>query len=203
MPRPRSLTPGAIAAAALAVIDRDGLPALTMRAVAKELHMATMALYRYVPDRDGLEALVVDEIFQAIDASPPPGPNWRDRVAALLARVRDAAATHPDAVPLLLQHRQSSAGSLAWIEAMLEVLTDAGFTGRERVIAQRTLIGFLLGFLQNAHYASLEGTGTAAMADLAPDDYPHLSRTAIDAQTVSAADEFRGGLEIVLRGLAP
>ncbi|MFD0366078.1 TetR/AcrR family transcriptional regulator C-terminal domain-containing protein [Nocardia sp. GCM10030253] len=203
MPRPRSLTPTAIAAAALAVIDRDGLPALTMRAVAKELHMATMALYRYVPDRDGLEALVVDEIFQAIDVSPPPERDWRDRAAALLTRVRDAAAAHPDAVPLLLRHRQSSVGSLAWIEAMLTVLTDAGFDGRDRVIAQRTLIGFMLGFLQNAHYASLAGAGTAAMVNLSQADYPHLSRTAADAQKVSAVDEFRGGLEIVLRGLTP
>ncbi|MEV6430983.1 hypothetical protein [Nocardia sp. NPDC051463] len=41
------------------------------------------------------------------------------------------------------------------------------------------------------------------MADLSPDDYPYLSRRAIDARSLSAADEFRGGLEIVLRGLAP
>jgi len=47
-----------------------------------------------------------------------------------------------------------------WIEAMLTVLTDAGFTGSERVIAQRTIVGFLLGYLQNEHYASLIGPGT-------------------------------------------
>ncbi|MFQ6392451.1 TetR/AcrR family transcriptional regulator [Nocardia sp. KC 131] len=203
MPRPRSLTPTAIAAAALAVIDRDGLSGLTMRAVAKELHMATMALYRYVPDRDGLEALVVEEIFQVIDMSPPPQRDWRDRAAALLTRMRDAAMAHPDAVPLVLRHRQSSVGSLAWIEAMLAVLTEGGLTGRDRVIAQRTLIGFLLGFLQNAHYASLAGTGTADMSNLSTQDYPHLALTAADARKVSAADEFRGGLEIVLRGLQP
>jgi hypothetical protein len=48
MPRPRSLSHDRIAAAALAVIDRRGLAALSMRTVAAELGMGTMSLYRYV-----------------------------------------------------------------------------------------------------------------------------------------------------------
>lgn len=71
MPRPRSLTTADLATAALAVLDREGLPALTMRAVAKELGMATMALYRYVRDRDELEVLVADQVFAAIDTALP------------------------------------------------------------------------------------------------------------------------------------
>src|SRR5438477_8989130 len=54
MPRPRSVTPERIARAALAVIDRDGLEGLSMRAVGQELGMGTMSLYRYVPDRGAL-----------------------------------------------------------------------------------------------------------------------------------------------------
>lgn len=60
MPRPRSLTTQAIAAAAITVIDRDGLAALSMRTVADELDRRTMALYRYVEDREELECLVVE-----------------------------------------------------------------------------------------------------------------------------------------------
>src|SRR5262249_61745631 len=50
MPRRRSLTTAAIAAAALVVIDRDGTAGLFMRVVAAELHVGTMSLYRYVSD---------------------------------------------------------------------------------------------------------------------------------------------------------
>ncbi|MFX0576129.1 TetR/AcrR family transcriptional regulator [Nocardia nepalensis] len=203
MPRPRSLTSPGIAAAALAVLDRDGLPGLTMRAVAKELRIATMGLYRYVADRDELEVLVVDHLLASIDLTPPTDPDWRDRVAALLDRMRTAVSTHPAAVPLVVRHRQSAPASLRWIEATLTILTDAGFTGIGRVLAQRTLVAFLLGHLQNEHYGPLSGAGTAAMTRLARADYPLLTETATDARKVDAETEFRLGIEIVLRGLAP
>ncbi|WP_019930797.1 TetR/AcrR family transcriptional regulator C-terminal domain-containing protein [Nocardia sp. BMG111209] len=201
MPRPRSLTTADLAAAALAVIDRDGLPALTMRAVAGELRMATMALYRYVPDREQLERLVVDRIVTPVDVTPPPVADWRERAWVLLDRVRAEVSAHPEAVPLVLRYRQSSPAVLRWMEAMLTVLTEAGFTGRERVIAQRTIVGYLLGFLQNAHYASIAGAGTAVLAQLPADEFPLLSQTAATARTLSADEEFRGGAEVVLRGL--
>lgn len=185
------------------MIDRDGLSALTMRAVATELGMATMALYRYVPDRAGLELLVVDSVFDAVDVSIPSDLPWARRLGMLAERVHAAAAAHPQTVPLLLAHRQSARSGLRWMEATLAVLTDAGFDGEERVIAQRTLVGYLLGFLQNAHYASLAGRGTAALAEISADEFPHLVATARTAAAMSADEEFAGGLAIVLRGLRP
>src|SRR5260370_32708785 len=55
----RSSTNAAIAAAALAVLDRDGVAGLSMRSVAAELRVGTMSLYRYVSDRPELERLVL------------------------------------------------------------------------------------------------------------------------------------------------
>ncbi|MEV0297165.1 TetR/AcrR family transcriptional regulator C-terminal domain-containing protein [Nocardia sp. NPDC050710] len=203
MPRPRSLTTADLATAALAVIDRDGLAALTMRSVAKELRMATMALYRYVADRDQLEVLVVDRVLDPIDLDLPAGADWREQAALLLHRLRNAVSAHPAAVPLVLRHRQASVVTMRYIEAMLTVLTDAGFEGPDRVIAQRTVIGFLLGYLQNEHYASIRGPGTASLASMSADEFPLLVQTAGQAQTMSVDDEFGGGVEIVLRGLEP
>ncbi len=202
MPRPRSLTPARLVAATLAVIDREGLDALTMRAVAKELGMATMSLYRYVSDRDQLEALVVDHVLAAVDTSPPAG-DWREQITVLLSRLRAAVREHAGTVPLLLRHRHSAPSSLRWMEATLTVLTAAGFRGRERVIAQRTVVSFLLGVLQNEYYGPLAGTGTAVMARLSREDFPMLSETAALAATLPDDEEFRRGLEIVLRGLGP
>ena len=90
---------------------------------------------------------------------------------------------------------------LRLIGVRLSALTDGGFDGTDRVLAQRTLIGHLLGFLQNEHFAALSGPGTIAMSELSPDEYPLLARTAADARAVPPDEEFRRGLDTVLRGL--
>ncbi|WP_437654383.1 TetR/AcrR family transcriptional regulator [Sorangium sp. So ce1182] len=201
MPRPRSLSPPDIAAAALAIIDREGLAALSMRAVAGELGMSTMALYRYVNDREQLERLVVDLVLSAVDVEVPARAAWSKRVTVLVERVRDAVRAHPSVVPLTLTHRHSSEGVRRFGEALLGVLTEAGFAGAQRVIAFRSLISYVIGALQAEHLGPLSGHGTTQLAELSEADYPFLSATARDAQRVPPDQEFFGGLAILLRGL--
>jgi AcrR family transcriptional regulator len=201
MPRPRSLTPSGIATAALAVIDREGLAALSMRAVADELGVGTMSLYRYVDDREQLEKLVVDLVLSRVDPVPPARASWSRQVTILLERVRDVVSIHSATVPLLLTHRHTAEASLHWTEELLGVLTRAGFTGRRRVIAFRGLLSYLVGALQTEHFGPLSGPGTAIMARLPLDQFPLLADTARHAQRVAPENEFRGGLAILLRGL--
>src|SRR3954466_10053666 len=101
MPRPRSFSLTDVATAALTVIDRDGLAAFAMRAVAVELGMGTMSLYRYVADRAQLAALVVDLVLADVDMKPPRGA-WQRQLAALATRVRTAITAHPEVGPLLV-----------------------------------------------------------------------------------------------------
>jgi AcrR family transcriptional regulator len=202
VPRPRSLTPDQLAAAALAVIDRDGLAELTMRAVATQLGVSTMGLYRYVRDRRELEALVVELVLGTVEASPPPpGRPWRERVAEMVERVRAVAGAHPEVVPLTLTHRHSSPSLLRWSETVLEILDEAGLRGRQRAVALRGLLGYVIGAIQLEHLGPLSGTGTATMAQLPGEDFPFLADTARHARTVGPDEEFREGLGFLLRGL--
>jgi AcrR family transcriptional regulator len=201
MPRPRSLTPEVLASAALAVIDRDGLAALSMRAVAVELGMSTMGLYRYVDDRAALEDLVADVVLAEVDLRVPSEAHWRECARLLVERMRAAAIAHPAALPLLVTRRHAAPSQLRWIEAMLRVLTAAGFAGRERVIALRALVGYTLGALRLQHLGPLAGAGTEAMARLPASTYPLLVETAGEARRLSLDAEFRGGLDALLRGL--
>ncbi|MGW2324864.1 TetR/AcrR family transcriptional regulator [Streptomyces sp. NPDC001700] len=204
MPRPRSLTPGQISAAALTVIDRDGLAGLSMRTVAKELGLSTMALYRYVQDRDELERLVVELVLGAVDTEPPPPDEpWRERVEVMMRRLRNAVGAHPEVVPLTLAHRHRSPSVLRHAETVLAILTEAGFTGERRVIALRSLLGYVIGAIQLEHLGPLSGEGTVAVAALPPDEFPYMSETARHARSVSAEREFIGGLTVLLRGLRP
>jgi AcrR family transcriptional regulator len=199
MPRPKSLTTAALAAATLAVLDRDGLAALSMRAVAAELGMGTMSLYRYVADRDELEALAVEHVVSGVDTVPPKAL-WDKQIAVLVERVRTAVAAHPNAVPLTMAHRHRCPSLLRWAEAVLGVLTRAGFTGEQRVIALRALLSYLIGAIETEHRSPLSGLGTDAMAGMA-EQYPLLAETAATARTITRDLEFRRGLDVVLSGL--
>ncbi|WP_460444386.1 TetR/AcrR family transcriptional regulator C-terminal domain-containing protein, partial [Amycolatopsis magusensis] len=170
-------------------IDRDGLAALTMRAVAKELGMGTMSLYRYVDDRDQLEGLVVDLVLGAVDTTPPAGSSWRERVATMVERVRDAVGAHLNVVPLTLTHRQGSPSSLRWGETVLGILTEAGIVGERRVVALRSLVGYLVGAVQLEHLGPLSGDGTRTLATLPGADFPLLAETARQAGRVTVDEE--------------
>ncbi|NVI92718.1 TetR/AcrR family transcriptional regulator [Actinomadura sp. BRA 177] len=201
MPRPRSLSTGKLAGAALAVIDRDGLAGLSMRTVAKELGMSTMALYRYVRDREELEGLVVDLVYGEVDPTPPAEGPWDVRIETMALRLRDAFGAHAAIMPLTLTHRHASAGSLCWGEAVAGLLAEAGVTGPRAAIALRALIAYIIGAIQLEHLGPLAGEGTDAIAALPPEEFPHMAETARHARHIGPDEEFRGGLAAVLRGL--
>jgi AcrR family transcriptional regulator len=201
MPRPRSLSPTAIAAAALAVVDRDGLEALSMRTVAAELGMSAMSLYRYVSGRQEIERLAVDLLFRTVDPDPPQHSGWEQQLTELAGRARAAIAAHPAVIPLLYAHHQFSPSAWRWLEAVLSALTQGGFIGQQRVIACRSLQAYIIGAVQIESLGSLTGEGTAALAALSPTDHPLVAQTALDAFTITPEQEFRQGIALLIQGL--
>ncbi|MEV1241637.1 TetR/AcrR family transcriptional regulator [Nonomuraea sp. NPDC050022] len=200
MPRPRSLTPDQLATAALAVIDRDGLAGLSMRAVAQEIGMSTMGLYRYVDDRGELEQLVIDRVLDTVDTVPPDKDRpWYERIEIMVERLRGVVSSHPWLVPLIITHRHRSVAILRWSEPLAAILAEAGLDGGERVIALRSLLAYVVGAIQLEQLGPLAGAGTQVIADRA--ELPYLSETARHAHDVTTDEEFRGGLALLLRGI--
>ncbi|WP_246610367.1 TetR/AcrR family transcriptional regulator [Nonomuraea rhizosphaerae] len=201
MPRRRSLTPDQLAAAALAVIDRDGLAGLSMRAVAQEIGMSTMALYRYVDDRGELEQLVIELVLSTVDTGPPgTASSWYERIEVMVGRLRGVVGAHPWIVPLIIAHRHQSVAVLRWSETVVAILAEAGLDGRDRVVALRCLLAYVVGAIQLEHLGPLAGPGTQVIADRG--EFPQLSETARQAGGVGPGEEFDGGLAMLLRGMA-
>ena len=72
-PRPRH-SRAAIAAAAVSLADAEGIDAVTMRRVAAGLGMGTMSLYNYVPSKEHLVQLMIDQVSGEYRyAGSPPG----------------------------------------------------------------------------------------------------------------------------------
>lgn len=201
MARPRTLTDDQIAAAALEIVDRDGIAALSMRTVAQQLGTGTMSLYRYVAGREDIEKLVVERVLGTVNTGVPGTAKWRERISVLSERIRDAVGSHSGVVSLVMSHRHSSLAVKRCTEVFLRALTDAGFSGKPRVIALRTLIAFLNGTLVSQHHGPLPGAGTQVLARMKDPEFPLMAETARDAQRVTPGEEFRKGLAIVLDGI--
>ncbi|GAA4541505.1 helix-turn-helix domain-containing protein [Pseudonocardia xishanensis] len=98
----RSLTIPGIAAAAVALADRGGLDAVTMRSVAAAVGTSAPALYRYVASRDELLGHMVDLVSAEL-RHPEPSGDW----------VGDLLAVTEQQVVLHREHRWLGAASTA------------------------------------------------------------------------------------------
>ncbi len=83
-----------VVATGIAMADADGLAALSMRGVAQRLSIGAMSLYTYVPGRDELVVLMVDEVLQQT-RRPPHGPDLRTRLRAVAESAYDECNAHP------------------------------------------------------------------------------------------------------------
>ena len=96
-----SLTLAAVLATALECIDRDGVDALSMRRLGKELGRDPMVLYRLVPSKaallDGVAELVLGSLV--VDTADP---DWIHQLRMVARRFRELALAHPKVVPLLV-----------------------------------------------------------------------------------------------------
>ncbi len=142
----RRLTRRRILRAALALIDRDGLDALTMRKLGAALGVEAMALYRHVPSKDALLDGVVELLAQEIDV-PPPGSEWRDALRRILRSYRTVAHAHPHAFPLIALRPLQTADARARADAVVQMLLAAGFDERTAAVAFGTAASYANGFL--------------------------------------------------------
>jgi AcrR family transcriptional regulator len=69
--------------AATAIADAEGLDAVTMRRVAKELGVVPMTLYTYVPGKAELLDLMLDAAYARMPRTGTTGQPWRQRVTAI------------------------------------------------------------------------------------------------------------------------
>src|SRR4249920_3825848 len=90
-----TLSRAGVVDAALALIDAEGLDAVTMPKVARRLGVGTMSLYRHVQDKDDLIEAVAEHVMGDIQVPGGAPDDWQRRVVGYLRLLRDAAIAHP------------------------------------------------------------------------------------------------------------
>jgi AcrR family transcriptional regulator len=205
MPPKAKFTRPQLQAAALTLVDEQGLAALSMRTLAGALGTGPMTLYNYVKDRNDLDALVVEAVLAEI-SRPRPRGDWQHDVRAIVEATWRTVRRHPNVIPLILTRRTLHETTLDWAEGLLDALALSGRSGTALLIAFRTVSGFVMGFAQAqlAGPLSAETDPDVACAQaLPPERYPRLIEIAKAATKLGADREFRAGLDIVMAGLSP
>src|SRR4051794_16987037 len=91
-----SLTRDQILVASLAIVDENGLDALTMREVADRLGVYPNAVYWHMGSRSGLIGAVSTKVFDEIRLPDQRDVTWQDWIGAMAREVRQAMRRHPN-----------------------------------------------------------------------------------------------------------
>lgn len=89
------LSVDAVVGAGIEVADEAGYEALSMRRVAERLGVGAMSLYTYVPGKQALVELMVDQVHGEVVLDADDAIPWRERLAALAARQWELHQRHP------------------------------------------------------------------------------------------------------------
>ncbi len=132
------LSAEAIVRAAIEIADADGLAAVSMSRVAEHLGYTPMSLYRHVPSKDDLLALVQDAALgDPPPGAPPggdaPGEGWRDGLAAWARDVAAAYRAHLWVLDIPISGPPAMPRQIGWLERALAVLADSSLPRPERL----------------------------------------------------------------------
>lgn len=191
-----------ILAVALAIADREGLEAISMRRVGDELGVEAMSLYNHVTNK----AALLDGIFEAILAELPAverSGSWRAIVRARATDFRAVLKAHPNALPLFATRPAVTPASIAHVETMLAVLRDVGLSPRNAVAAMQVVIAFVVGHILATHSPRrADDDARPAYANLDEASFPRVREAARILPSYDLDHEFRFGLDLLLDGLA-
>ncbi len=195
--------------AAIDLADREGIEALTVRALADALGTKPMSLYHYVDGKDAVLGEMVEEVFRQISA-PEDALPWKQAVRGRCLSAREVLSRHQWAVPLMESRSEPGPETLQHHEAMLATFARGGLPLPLMAHAYAVLDAFVYGFaMQEANLSVQGGEGSAELAaeisaDFDPDQFPHLVR--LTAEHVmqpgyAFGDSFEYGLDILLDGI--
>jgi AcrR family transcriptional regulator len=204
-----------IAHAAVRLADEQGLPAVSMSAVAAELGATTMALYRYVDAKDDLYTAMIDVAYGA----PPVGRargGWRRQLEAWARANRGALVRHPWIVQIPVSDPPLSPNALRWMERGVSSFAGTPLSEQQKLSCLLLVEVYVRGQvllstgLADSATAAADADGsvyTRRLAQLiAGDEFPGITAAlqsrALEDDDDFADTEFDFGLATVLDGIA-
>ena len=207
-PRER-LTRERVIDAGMRVMDTEGLDAVSMRRVAREVGVEAMSLYNHVRDKDDLLQGICDRVMLDFEFPEETG-YWVEMCKAGARSWRRVLQAHPDVMRLFAEtHGPSPAspGSLLPTEFALGLLRAGGLSDRDTVQAFHVFGGYIQGFVMMEGGAIRKASGDHAAFSqelthaLPPDAFPVLRAVSQYFEECTADEQFEFGLDLLIEGL--
>jgi AcrR family transcriptional regulator len=207
------LTRAAVVDRALALADKSGLEALTIRKLATELGVTPMALYWHFRGKDELLDGLADRVWSEVGIDLDPAAPWTEQLRGMLVSLLSVLRAHSAAPQLLLRSEKlHSAASMQATETALELLRTAGFSPADASAIARSAFWTALmlvmsepgiELLDDAERAEMQRKKQIELATLSPARFPRLIECAIP---MTACDEpelhYQFGVDLFIAGVA-
>jgi AcrR family transcriptional regulator len=212
-PRQRSLTREAILDAAMAIVDSEGLDALTMRAVAQALGTGAASLYAHVGSKDELLELLVERVIGEMPFGDKPDPSrWIEQLKTAGLEMRRVWARHRDLARASFARIPLGENGLEGSEWMISVMRAGGLSDRAIGLGTDLLALYIGAVSYEESLESVGGSTPEAMAEfvanlrgylasLPVDRFPGLVSMAAALTEGNGDERFDFGLEVLIRGL--
>lgn len=209
-----------IVAAAIRLLDAEGIESLSMRKLGAEMGTAATSLYRHVANKDELIELVVDEVYGELELPGADSPDrWREALAQCGHSLRAMVLRHPWVASVLGQVGLAYLGPnlIRMSDRLLGLSMSAGFPAGEADLAVKAVISYVIGATTSeASYLSLLARSGMSekewlesllpAAEAALEDHPVVKDHAYSRHGKDPArlrdENFDYGLQRVLDGLA-
>jgi AcrR family transcriptional regulator len=202
---PAALGIDRIVAAAVELIEADGIGSMTMRRLAKELGCSPMALYRHVADKQQLIAAVADHYLADLELPDVDGLPWQEAIVTTVMAVQQAFTDRPRLEEMLAFRHVDTIAIFRADETILRVLRDAGFDGRDAVHAVDVIASYAVGAtLRQASVrrdGAAEDTRLGRLRQLPAEEFPVVRELAGELVTVDFHHTFEDGLRLLIDGL--
>lgn len=199
-PRDERLSREVVVNAAIQIARRDGLQSLSMRRLAEELGVSTMAAYRHVASKDTL----VDDVLEAIVETVPlevTGGTWQEQVEELAVRSYRIFLE----VPGITEHLHGRAlvrpAVVRWLEALTLPLVEAGVPVAPRAGFTASIVWLLRGATRLSGEWAATITALEEVAADGPDDAPTMRSGRDDLGDRQAEDLLVSGIHLLVNGL--
>jgi AcrR family transcriptional regulator len=184
--------------ACIALTDREGADAVTLRRLGAELGVDATAVYRHFRDKDELLAASADRLLtDAFDSFHPTG-EWRRDIRGLVLAMRRAYLAHPKMAFMVLTSTSPMPNEARLSEAGLSLVRSLALSEAQAVLIFEVIESYTVATsCMDAMGPPNGDPWRMAYARLSPAEFPSLTATApLLYQDAEARFEF--GLELLL-----